>query len=612
MGGTVAIGTALVGAPVTVTDSTGKTAAATSGSNGTYTLSITGLTAPFVITATDQSGASSTLYSVVASANTSGGAPVIANVTPLTTAVAALLTTSGNPLTLTQSGGLSVVTPSTVNSAVSTLDTAIAPILSANGLSASSFDPIGGAFTPNQTGADGVIDSVAVAPSASGTGLQLTSLANPNTSIQLSQSTTVSTALQAPSQPANYLASLLTALGQCTSGTSSACSTAIDASYLNDGFSTMQKRHPGLFASGSTLTGVKTMAFLPAGSLPNITGQAALVYFLYASSNGTANTATDIVQQLPNGNWDIVGNQEQYNLYIGSFQGRVQFTDSADANNGRFESGLNILIPGDVTVNGTSTSVGSALVQGPGLPASGVYMLGGGSGFGPYLMFPVNAITAPPAYQSATVPMWPNVGISTQYKWNWASLSGGTSSSAPSTPDYTSAPANVSSIQQYGVYTVTLYDYSGNQIGTPQSVVNVAPNVNAATGATVAWQTLGSDVVANLLTPGGAGASATGSKATIDWTAPAAGLAYPNAWVSINSQGAEQFSNGVETYQAQPYDAMNWSAPTVTGTTYSTTVSNYVDVLTGTASSSAEQAVQVQLGWQAGGEFYSNIWQYNN
>ncbi|MCX4146902.1 MULTISPECIES: cell wall anchor protein [Paraburkholderia] len=628
MSGTVAIGNPLTGAPVTVLDATGKTASATSGTNGTYNVSISGLTAPFVITATDPSGASGTLYSVVATTSTSNSAPVTANVTPLTTAVAALLTASGNPLTLTQTSGLSAVTTSAVKAAVTTLDTALAPILAANGLSATSFDPLGGTFTPNQTGADAVIDSVAVTPSTSGTGVQIASLADPNTAIQLNQKTTVSTALRNPSQPANYLASLLTQLGQCmtamqanANATSSACSSAIDANYLNDGKGTgvagFAKRHT-LFTKGTTLQGVKTVAFLPAGTLPAVSNPAALVYFLVTDPNGTPDFASEIVQQLPNGSWDIIGNQEQYNIYIASFLGRMQFTDSTDAGNGRYESGLDIQIPTSVTVNSTSTSVGSALVQGAGLPASGIYMLGGNAGFGPYLMFPLKSVAVPPVLQSTSSPSWPDVGMSTQYKWSWASLAGGSSSFTPTTPDYASATANVSGIQQYGAYTVTLFDYTGNQIGTPQTVLNIAPNLNAAAGTTIAWQTLGSDVIANLLTPGGSGTTTASSgqgastKATIDWTVPSVSGIYPNSWVSLDSQGAGTYTSGVETYQAQPYDVMNWATPTVSGTTWSSTVSRYVDQLTAAPNAAVESAVQVQLGWQADGEYYSNTWQYNN
>lgn len=624
MSGTVAVGNALAGATVTITDVNGKTATATSGAGGAYTISLSGLTAPFIISASVPSGVSTTLYSVVASSATAGGAALTVNVTPLTTAVAALLAADGDPLSLMQSGASSALTPASVSAAIAKLDAALGTILTANGVSPSSFDPIGGAFTTDQTGADAVIDSVSVTPSVNGKGLQLTSLADPNAPISLSQSTSVSTPLKAPTQLANYLSSLLTSLSQCmadvqggtASSASTACASALDANYLNNGMNFGQ-RH-SLFTKGTTLQGVKTVAFLPAGTLPAITNPAALVYFLITQANGTQNFASDIVQQLPNGSWDIIGNQAQFAPYVASFVGRMQYLDKAHASDGRYESGLTIQIPTSVTINGTSTAVGSALVQGPGLPANGVYMLGGNSGFGPYLRFPVTAVTAPPQKQLNN-PSWPDVGMSDQYKWSWAGLSAGSSVTAPSTADYASAQADVSKIPQFGVYTVTFYNYSGSQLGTPQKVLNIAANANAATGSTVPWPTLGNDVIANLLTPGGAGAmtvvttqSGKLPSATIDWTVPSAALSYPNTWVRVDSESPEQFTNNVETYQAQAYGMMNSLSPTITGTTYSSTISNYVDQLTTGTNIYAQASAQVQIGWQADGRYYSSTWQYNN
>ncbi len=613
MTGTAAIGNALANATVTVTDVNGKTVSATSGVNGAYSVSISGLTAPFIVTAADPSSASGSLYSVVASATAGNGAPVIANVTPLTTAIAALLTADGNPGTLTQSGGASAVTSSAVSAAVAKLNAALATILTANGLSATSFDPIGAAFTPNQTGADAVIDSIKVTPSATGTGLQLASLAALGTAIQLNQSTIVSGPLQAPSQPANYLAALVTALGQCMGGSSSACAGAIDANYVNNGKTSFSARHPGLFATGSSLTGVKTAAFLPAGTLPAISNPAALVYFLFTDANGTPNFASDIVQQRADGSWDIIGNQEQFNVYIASFLGRVQFTNAADASNGRLESGLQIQVPESVTVNGTSTSVGSALVQGAGLPGAGLYMMTPGAGLGPYLTIPATALSAPCTTCSGSGA--PNGGMSIQYKWSWVSLTGGTSSWSPNgAAEYAASPIDVSSIAPFSVYTVTMYDMTGSQTGTPVKVLNVAPSMAAAAGVMVPWQTIGSGVIANLLTPGGSLTTVTGNaSAVLDWTAPAQAPAYPNFWTSINSLGAPTVSNGVQTYPSQPYNVDNHATPTQNGTTYSETFPRgFVDVLATTATANAEKAVQVQLNWQADGAFFSNTWQYNN
>jgi hypothetical protein len=612
MTGTVAIGTALTGATVTVTDANGKTATATSGTNGTYSVSLSGLTAPLLITAADPSGVSSTLYSVVANTTTTSGAPVTANVTPLTTAVAALMTQTGNPGSL--SGNASAITSSAITAAETKLDAAIAPILSFNNVAAN-FDPIGTTFTPNQSGADGVIDSIAVSPSTSGSGLQITSLADPDTAIQLNSATTVSTPLATPSQPANYLASLQASLTACisdvqggaTDTSDSNCTTAIDASYLNNGIGTgvagFAKRHT-LFLKGTVLTGIKTVAFVPAGSLPGISNPAALVYLLMTDPDGTPDFGMDYVQQLPGGKWDIVGNQLQDDTYIASFLGRVQYTDSADAANARYESGLDIQIPASVSVNGTATGVGSAVVTGPGLPASGLWFQTAGNGTGAGdLEIPTSTLSAPLTSVGSRV----NGGMSTTYKWAWAPISGSTTSFSPNgLPEYTASSQNVATIQNFGIYTVTLYDTTGTEIRSEQ-VQNIARNFAATAGSSVAWQTLGSDVIANYLTPGGSGTlSAPGTSAALDWTVPT-GAFYPNFWASINSLGTAQAGVPMTTYDATVWGSDSANAPT--SLTFNTP---FTDILTATAVAAVEQTVQIQLGWQADGEFYSNTWQYGN
>ncbi|AJX61443.1 cell wall surface anchor family protein [Burkholderia pseudomallei] len=610
MTGTVAVGSALTNATVTVMDANGKTAIATSGSNGTYSVSLSGLTAPFLITATDPSGASTTLYSVVASANTSSGAPVTANVTPLTTAVAALMTASGNPADL--SSNTSTITSSAISTAEATLDAALAPILSANGM-AMGFDPIATTFSPNQTGADAVIDSIAVTPSMTGTGLQITSLADSSAPIPLNSATTVSTPLSAPSQPANYLASLQTSLTSCMAGTASACSTVVDASYRNNGNATIQTSHASLFATGATLIGIKTLAFLPAGTLPAVTNPAALVDLIYTDANGNPNFATEVVQKTASG-WDVIGNQEQYAISIASFVGRLQFTDPADATNSRYESGLNIQIPRGITINGDS--VISAVVKGPGLPSSGVILMSGLSGtVGNNLLF-TSAAAAEPIYGCSNNPcatpgqtVAPNGGITSEYKWDWIGLNG-SSITSPGTPDYAAQPETLSSIPQYSAYTVTFYDGSGMQIGTPQTVLNTAPIAAAASGANVSWQTLGNDIIANFLTAGGADTAVTSPvSATIDWTVPQ-GAIYPNSSLVFRTLSSEQFTSGVESYRAQPNSAVSTAMPTVNGTNYTQTLSGMVDDIS--RATIPDSTAYVQLGWQTASGFYSNTWQYRH
>lgn len=502
---------------------------------------------------------------------------------------------------------------STVAASVAKLNTALSAILAARGLDAGSFDPIGGAFTPNQTGADAVIDAVTITQSTTGSGLQLSSVADPNTAIQLNQGASSTTTLTVPPQPANYLAPLVAQLGQCLAGTASACSTAIDAGYLSQGFSTFQARHPIISAAGSKVTGVKTLTFLKPNTLPNITGNAALVYFLFTDATGMTNFASDFVQQLPDGTWDIIGNQEQYNVYIASFLGREQFLNAADAGNGRLESGLDIRIPATLSVGGTITTVTSASVQGPGLPAGGIYLMNVDPWINPRLTFPATALTAPFVANGA-VPR-PDIGMSTQYKWSWASLSGGSSSYAPNgLAEYASQPADVSSIAQYGLYTVTLYDETGTAIGTPQKVLNVGPNVAAAAGIHTPWQTLSSATVASYLTAGttAPGCSPGGTPATVTWTNPANAPAYPNLWAAFASSFPRSVVNGVPSALTSAL-AINSSAPTANSDgSLSSTIASAHGGLTATTSCGAVKAQQVQLGWQAGGLYYSNAWQYNN
>ncbi|CAG9234916.1 hypothetical protein [Burkholderia vietnamiensis] len=55
-----------------------------------------------------------------------------------------------------------------------------------------------------------------------------------------------------------------------------------------------------------------------------ISNPAALVYLLMTDPDVTPEFGMDYVQQLRNGQWDIIGNQQQDSTYIASFLDRVQ------------------------------------------------------------------------------------------------------------------------------------------------------------------------------------------------------------------------------------------------------------------------------------------------
>jgi hypothetical protein len=508
MTGTVAVGNAVANANVTVIDVNGNSATATSNSSGTYTVSLSGLTAPFMVVAVDPSGANSTLVSVVSQLPSGTSAPVVANVTTLTTAVASLLTTSGNPLDLSASGSLkSLVTPSSVSSAVATLDTALAPILSANGLSAT-FDPIGTAFTPNQTGADAVIDSVQIVPNPSG-GTELVSSANPSAGFPLIQGATVSTPLAAPPAPANYLSSLISTLSQClaASSTSSASCSAIDSSYLENGFTTFATAHPSLTTSGATLGMPHTIKFFT-GTNGKQQALIALPYTL----NGVNGEDVTVAQETGNNAWDIIGNQEQYNVTITSYLMRRTFLDSIDAPFSRYESGLGITIPAGAAGTPNPANLAAASVTGPGINGT-IYLEPRSATGNSLLALTSQALTSVPTGGATT-----NSNTSL-YRWSWTAQPGATSTFTPGTNNfgfYTPQPITVSSVPQFATYTVTFYDASGNQLGST-SVMNITPTVAASAGAFIPWQTLTPSTLSSALSPSGSLAAAQTS-ISLSWS----------------------------------------------------------------------------------------------
>lgn len=119
--GTVAWADVLPGAIVTVTDSNGRTITTSTDENGIYQVPVAGLSLPLLITANDTQGEDPTLYSVTAGAQEGSSASMIANVTVLTTAVAAELTPDGDPSELNSMRALKSVTINLVNRAETAL-----------------------------------------------------------------------------------------------------------------------------------------------------------------------------------------------------------------------------------------------------------------------------------------------------------------------------------------------------------------------------------------------------------------------------------------------------------------------------------------------------------
>ncbi|WP_233804603.1 hypothetical protein [Paraburkholderia sp. HP33-1] len=496
--GTVAAGSALVGANVTLIDATGAQATATTNAQGVYSIPVKGMTLPFFIIATDAGGLSAPLSSVLAKLPT-GTAPAVANVTTLTTALAAMLTASGNPIALASSTTLAKVTLQSVQLATITLDTILANLLKQNGLQSSGFDPVGTAFTPNHTGADAVIDSVSLVTGANG-GRTLVSNAAPGTTIALNDKTAQGVALAAPPVAANYLEPLASLLSACAANgalNNTSCSPAIDTAFKESGSTDLANAH-GLTESamtGAVFGSPKTLAFFTSNGK-----QLALVQLPFTLASGTPGLLYSIAQPLAtpvtfaNGTqlgWDLIGDQSSFAVAIMSHLQRRTYLDTRLNDVNRYESGLDITIP-----TASNPNVYSASVTGPGLAAP-VWLMPRSASGSSSLGLADSALSAPPLTPATTL------SNTSQYRWSWQSLSSTASFTPPaSTGFYAAQSLDASSVPLYSTYTVTFYDMNGAQLGQ-SSVINPGSPLNAAAGGSIPWPTLlVNDATTQFLTPG--------------------------------------------------------------------------------------------------------------
>lgn len=533
VGGTVAAGSALVGATVTLIDATGAQATATTDTHGAYTIPVKGMTAPFFISATDASGISAPLASVLARLP-NGSAPAVANVTTLTTAIAAMLTASGNPTDLASGTALAKVTLPSVQIATITLDTMLANILAQNGLQMSGFDPIGTAFTPDHTGADAVIDTVSVVTAPNG-GSLLVSNAAPGTTVALNNKTAQSVTLAAPSVAANYLEPLASLLTACAAnGTLNAtCSPAIDSAFLEGGSTDLAVGHGSTDArfTGAVFGSPKTLAFFTRNGK-----QQALVQLPFTLASGASGALYSIAQQLATPvtlaggtqlGWDLIGDQSQFAVAIESQVQRRSFLDTKLNDVNRHESGLAITVP-----TALNPTVYSATVTGPGLAAPVWLMPRSGLG-NSALALSDAALSAAPVTPATT-------GSNTAlYRWSWQSLSSTASFTAPASSGYYAKQAiDASSVPLYSTYTVTFFDKNGAQLGQ-SSIVNPGSPLNAAAGGSIAWPTLLADFATQFLTPAGSLAG-TQYAMSVTWSSLVNGqnLAYPVTSVQIQAGGS--------------------------------------------------------------------------
>ena len=156
--GVAASGAAMQGATVTLMDATGKSVdCPANATTGAFQCTVTGLTAPFVLSASGNvADSQATLIALSASA----GSQTI-NITPITNAIAATIV-GDNPSKLLGNTGLlqSKVTAQTVSNTVAAYAAALADLLAATGNTG--VDLISGPLTAGAPGLDRLLDQLKV------------------------------------------------------------------------------------------------------------------------------------------------------------------------------------------------------------------------------------------------------------------------------------------------------------------------------------------------------------------------------------------------------------------------------------------------------------------
>lgn len=441
--GTVATGAAVEGALVQVTDSSGNNACSnaastpeyvTATSSGAYSCDLLSTAAaPYVLVAIDPAGLRAPMVSMVRTQPALSGSSV-ANVTPLTTAIVAMLAPNNNPLALVPQEGDSaalkvqratdLVTASTNLAAQNaSLVVQIAPLLTTLGIDPAAFDPISTSFAPRTSAGsagdqiDKLLDIVKVDFSA-GVPAIGTAFTNPVlvSSPSVASPATVNPGIVATTFSAAELDFARTSLQACfalppasrvPNGTSTitvggAARFAVNApvasacqGFVVDDAPAAARGADTFMTSGSpasvyfrnvlldpAMTGAQFNVVDVMRVFPSVDGKdRAVVNIKWVDSLGNPGNFILVAKKYPgsraNGSqWWLYGNQRTINAYVQPWNSRTTQTNASYTGGSvsQYRSGLLVYVDRDRN-NPNAANLTSAVVTGPGLPTAGLVLI---------------------------------------------------------------------------------------------------------------------------------------------------------------------------------------------------------------------------------------------
>lgn len=418
--GTVAIGAAVAGADLSITDATGAAACAeaavSSAENGDFACTLAdGVVAPFLVVATDSSGGVQPMVSVGTVTPAAGDIAVV-NVTPLTTAMVAQLSADDSALSVVADRSLLDVAK--LDAVKAKVMAQLAPVLAALGLAADfdAFVTPMAAATPAAAGDSGdrLIETLRIS-SVNGQ-LVMAPVDQPDAIVTIADAMTVGAAtVPAPAAggadtqaglrriaqalnacfalPVNerVLAkddSIAAAAGgpEVTAGPAQ-CDGIADIDFLNGGYRGGQYFY-GLLNDaamvGASYSSPETMLLLPDYDGPG--AHRAIVNLRYRDANGTAGSVITVARRLVHdeadngvaGQWLLYGDRQEVQSSIQPVLARREqlapnpgSAPFANAAASRFDTGLNIYVNKD---GPGSAGLRAARVTGPGLPPAGLVL----------------------------------------------------------------------------------------------------------------------------------------------------------------------------------------------------------------------------------------------
>ncbi|MGH8677086.1 MAG: hypothetical protein ACREUQ_01890, partial [Burkholderiales bacterium] len=178
LSGVAASGGAMANATATLTCGDGTTRTTTTDANGAYVFSLSACSVPYVVSVTGLIGdAQETLVSLHATPPSPGESGITVNTTPLTHALAAVVSSSGDPVDLvvkfaTEKAG---ITDTAIKARKDAMAAALADVITAAGLDPTKVDIVTTRFNADRTGMDKILDNVKV--EVTGTSVNITNVA---------------------------------------------------------------------------------------------------------------------------------------------------------------------------------------------------------------------------------------------------------------------------------------------------------------------------------------------------------------------------------------------------------------------------------------------------